>query len=97
MTDGPYAYIRHPMYTAIILAFFGMSACELSAGSWWSEEHVFDSFLGKCIGLLGACAALQIVWVVSRAPARDRMLRGTCGREWDDWARKVPYRCIPYI
>lgn len=81
ITDGPYAYVRHPGYTALILTFFGMSACQLSAGSWWIEARVFDSIIGKGVGLLGVCAAVQLVMVVSRAPAEDRMLHERFGRQ----------------
>lgn len=97
ITDGPYAYVRHPGYTALILTFFGMSACQLSAGSWRIETRVFDSVFGKCIGLLGVCAALQLILVVSRAPAEDRMLHEQFGDQWEEWAKKVPYKCIPGI
>ena len=72
ITDGPYAYVRHPGYTALILTFFGMSGCQLSAGSWWVETRVYDSILGKCVSLLSACAALHLVTVVSRASVEDR-------------------------
>ena len=97
ITDGPYAYVRHPGYTALILTFFGISACQLSAGSWWVETRVFDSIAGKCLSLLGACAALQLVMVISRSSAEDRVLRETFGQQWDDWARKVPYRLFPGV
>ncbi|VDB93378.1 unnamed protein product [Peniophora sp. CBMAI 1063] len=97
ITDGPYAYVRHPGYTALILTFFGISACELSPGSWWIEAHIFDSICGKFMGLLGICAVLQLVMVVSRAPAEDRALREKFGSRWDEWARRVPYRYIPGV
>ncbi|KZV63114.1 hypothetical protein PENSPDRAFT_641323 [Peniophora sp. CONT] len=97
VTDGPYAYVRHPGYTALILTFVGMSACQLSAGSWWIEARVFDSVFGKFIGLLGVCAALQLITVVSRAPAEDRMLHEQFGRQWEEWAISVPYKCFPGI
>ncbi|KZV74690.1 hypothetical protein PENSPDRAFT_647703 [Peniophora sp. CONT] len=95
ITDGPYAHVRHPGYTALILTFVGMSACQLSAGSWWIEARVFETVLGKCIGLLGVCATVQLVMVVSRAPTEDRLLRENFGRQWEQWAVKVPYRCFP--
>jgi protein-S-isoprenylcysteine O-methyltransferase Ste14 len=33
ITDGPYHYVRHPMYTGVIAAFVGLP---LALGSWWA-------------------------------------------------------------
>lgn len=32
ITSGPYAYVRHPIYTGVLLALLGST---LSAGGWW--------------------------------------------------------------
>ncbi len=32
ISTGPYAWIRHPMYTGMLVWFFGAS---LALGSWW--------------------------------------------------------------
>jgi protein-S-isoprenylcysteine O-methyltransferase Ste14 len=34
---GPYAYVRHPMYSAVIVFFFGAA---LELGSWWGVALV---------------------------------------------------------
>jgi protein-S-isoprenylcysteine O-methyltransferase Ste14 len=33
VTSGPYRWVRHPMYSAVII---GMSGIALRSGSWWS-------------------------------------------------------------
>jgi protein-S-isoprenylcysteine O-methyltransferase Ste14 len=38
---GPYAYVRHPMYTAALWLFVGIP---LALGSWWSVALVLPFF-----------------------------------------------------
>lgn len=33
VTDGPYRYVRHPMYAGVIVGFLGLP---LALGSWWA-------------------------------------------------------------
>jgi protein-S-isoprenylcysteine O-methyltransferase Ste14 len=33
----------------------------------------------------------------SRISVEDAMLRARFGQEWEDWARRVPYKLVPYI
>jgi protein-S-isoprenylcysteine O-methyltransferase Ste14 len=33
ITNGPYRYVRHPMYTGVIIGFIGLP---LALGSWWA-------------------------------------------------------------
>jgi protein-S-isoprenylcysteine O-methyltransferase Ste14 len=37
VTHGPYAYVRHPGYSAIILVFFGGALVLFSPGGWVRE------------------------------------------------------------
>ncbi|KZV73629.1 hypothetical protein PENSPDRAFT_674536 [Peniophora sp. CONT] len=97
VTHGPYAYVRHPGYTAIILNIGGLFACELSGGSWWVETHAFDSIVGKGVALLSMVSIVHIVAIVTRAPAEDRMLHEKFGKEWEEWKVQVPYLLFPGI
>lgn len=40
--DGPYAYVRHPLYVGNIMAGFGFA---LAAGQWWWTVPVLIGFL----------------------------------------------------
>lgn len=35
--------------------------------------------------------------LISRMAMEDAALRMTFGREWEDWASRVPYKLIPLI
>lgn len=95
ITTGPYAYVRHPSYTALILTVVGIFMCETSSGSWYMETRAFDSPLGKGIALLAGCCVAILVSVVSRVTKEDKLLSNNFGQEWKEWQQKVPYRLIP--
>ena len=93
ITSGPYAYVRHPSYTGLISLYLGWCLCHLSPGSW----------LRECSGLGDTSHALMTIWLmgnvwllVARTRKEDEMLRKEF-RDWDDWAKRVPYCLIPYI
>ncbi|TFK50602.1 hypothetical protein OE88DRAFT_1736112 [Heliocybe sulcata] len=97
-TSGPYAIVRHPSYTGYIAAFTGVWVCWFGRGSWVRESGVLDSVVGgAAVGAIFA-AGLSLVYLCLTRPVReDRVLRGQFGKEWDEWARRVPYRLFPYI
>ncbi|VDB94043.1 unnamed protein product [Peniophora sp. CBMAI 1063] len=95
ITTGPYAYVRHPSYTALFMTVVGIFICELSGGSWFMEAHVFDTLLGKVIALCAACCIVILVSVVSRSTKEDKLLSESFGKEWTEWEKRVPYRFIP--
>lgn len=97
VTTGPYAYVRHPSYTALIMTVSGILVCESSSGSWYVETRAFDSLLGRGIALLAGCCIAIVLSVASRAPKEDRLLHEKFGKEWKEWEQRVPCRFIPGI
>lgn len=95
ITTGPYAYVRHPSYTALILTVVGIFLCELSGGSWYTETRGFDSPVGKGIALLAGCCVAILVSVVSRVTKEDKLLSDNFGEEWKEWQQRVPCRFVP--
>ncbi|KAJ7254984.1 hypothetical protein B0H12DRAFT_1016636 [Mycena haematopus] len=93
---GPYAVVRHPSYSGALLAGTGAVLCSLAPGAWAVE----------CAGLLGP-RGLAALWVVgfsfagiglrTRMRKEDEMLRGRFGKEWEEWAARVPYRIVPGV
>ncbi|KAF8199022.1 hypothetical protein BJ912DRAFT_1030037 [Pholiota molesta] len=96
---GPYSLVRHPGYTGATLAVLGSLLWAGAPGSWVRES-----------GLLGNIPAtiLFAIWVVRfnivipfilipRIPIEDAQLRKRFGKEWDEWAKKVPYALIPGV
>ncbi|KAJ6467864.1 hypothetical protein C8R45DRAFT_909671 [Mycena sanguinolenta] len=96
ITTGPYAIVRHPSYSGALLAGTGAVLCTLAPGAWAVE----------CAGVLGP-QGLAALWVVgfsiagiglrTRMRKEDEMLKGRFGKEWEEWAARVPYKIVPGV
>lgn len=96
ITTGLYAVVRHPSYSGGVLAGTGIVMCTLAPGSWAVE----------CTGLVGP-RSLAALWVVgfgaagvglrTRMKKEDTMLKERFGKEWEDWATRVPCWIVPGV
>jgi len=98
VTTGPYAIVRHPSYISAVLALDGALFCLTGPGSWIYECIGFPTSLFSNPVVVLCWIASGIVGtrvLYSRVVKEDRMLREKFGKEWDEWAARVPYRLIP--
>ncbi|KIJ61759.1 hypothetical protein HYDPIDRAFT_176901 [Hydnomerulius pinastri MD-312] len=98
VTDGPYAVVRHPSYSAMLMCLAGVFLAQWTNGSWLRVSGVLD-IPGALVVLGGWWVILVsgILGVVARAPEEDRMMKSTFGEEWDGWSARVKYLLIPFI
>lgn len=95
--EGPYAVIRHPSYSAMILTIIG-AFCSNAEGSWVSECGILDSTLGRALAVYWLCVASSVVLsLVLRVPNEDRLLEAEFGDEWTAWSQRVRYKLIPGV
>ncbi|KAI0764981.1 hypothetical protein C8Q74DRAFT_1370862 [Fomes fomentarius] len=81
-TSGPYSLVRHPSYLAVGLVVVGELIAHLGPGSYLKETEAWHrSPLTKA----------------ARACREDEMLRVEFEEQWERWARKTPYKIIPYV
>ncbi|KIL64404.1 hypothetical protein M378DRAFT_585208 [Amanita muscaria Koide BX008] len=91
----PYSVIRHPSYTGLVMTFFGATLWFCTPGSFLHES---TGWVWKIVEILLAFMYFPVcVLIACRIPGEDGLLRKQFGAEWEDWARKVPYKLIPYI
>ena len=94
VTSGPYAYVRHPSYVALLLISLGCALSFTSSGTalcGWVGASNADTLM---LGVL--TPNIYVSWVfLKRAEAEDRVLREEFGKEWEEWARVVKYKFIP--
>lgn len=97
VTEGPYRYVRHPSYTAWSFGSVGVCLMSATRGSWFRESGLLETQWGQ---MVFAFCALYIVYgtvgLTLRVPTEDEMLRREFGEEWEAYARRVPYRLVPY-
>lgn len=98
VTTGPYASVRHPSYTGALVLYAGVLLSQMGPSSVWVQTGMSAGAGGR---VLGALYWLLIVFanavMVARIPKEDAVLRETFRGEWDAWARRTPYRLVPYV
>ncbi|KAL0953473.1 hypothetical protein HGRIS_004705 [Hohenbuehelia grisea] len=97
VTSGPYAYVRHPGYTGIFVVFCGSMMVLFSSTGWITQCAVMETPFGFAfkVWLVSALWALYNFW--KRCWIEDAQLKERFGRQWDMYARDVPYRMIPGV
>ncbi|KAI0772223.1 hypothetical protein BC629DRAFT_746113 [Irpex lacteus] len=98
VTTGPYSVVRHPAYFGNLFMLTGTFLTQIGPGSWFREAGWFDTVWGKVVA---AVWFANIVWVPAtmlvRLHTEDAILRQHYPEEWAAWAKKTPYKIIPYV
>lgn len=97
-TGGPYTYVRHPAYTGWILQCAGLALWNGGVGSWAWESGVLSHPFGQILASsFLAVEAYMCLSMVHRCSQEDMLMGEKFGAEWLAWARRVPYRLLPYL
>lgn len=99
VTEGPYAFVRHPSYLGMTIALLGQVVAQMfSPGTWWIESGMWRTSEGQMFGAIWLAFSAFIAWaLLSRVPKEDLMLKMEFKEEWMNWARKTRYAVIPYV
>ncbi|KAF5323718.1 hypothetical protein D9619_012951 [Psilocybe cf. subviscida] len=100
VTSGPYGIVRHPGYTGLLIANSGWFLWHLSRGSFFMSGLGLErTLLGKAaVGVWGLSTMGGILYAtLGRLKKEDDVIKKEFGKEWEEWARRVPYMLIPGI
>ena len=99
VTSGPYSLVRHPSYTAFLIARAGLFVVQVFPGSYVYESGLLaGGWSMVCIGIWEAWILSIVFEVIAlRVPREDAVLKREFGTEWEAWAKKTPYRLVPYV
>jgi protein-S-isoprenylcysteine O-methyltransferase Ste14 len=98
VTRGPYAFVRHPSYSGVVLGVVGTLLVHFGPGSWWARAGWQSTLAGQVYAMCWcAMEAYVLSSIMARAPTEDAFLKKQFGAEWDAWAARVPYRVIPGV
>ncbi|KAF5314359.1 hypothetical protein D9619_011941 [Psilocybe cf. subviscida] len=98
VTTGPYSFVRHPGYTGGNLVQVGLVFWHGARGSWLRESDVYKSPIAWLVLVLCSISVtLTLKLYAERPELEDALLKKEFGKQWDDWAKNVPYRFLPGI
>ena len=98
VTTGPYNIVRHPAYTGAIFVLVGNVIWYTARGSWLRESMVYQMKLSLLfIAPVMLITLLLFSYILRRMPTEDAMMKREFGKDWDEWAKAVPYRLFPGI
>ena len=99
ITTGPYNVVRHPSYTGILFTFVGEVIWYTARGSWLRESMIYQMKLPWLLiaPVMFAVFFISFVMIPRRMPVEDAILKKEFGKDWDEWAKAVPYRLIPGV
>ncbi|KAI0337127.1 hypothetical protein BDW22DRAFT_1364465 [Trametopsis cervina] len=98
ITTGPYSVVRHPSYTGMIFITAGAILCQFGPGSWMRAAG-WTELSGVKVGLLFWFGYTLTIpgMMIFRTVTEDRVLRESFPVQWDSYAKRTPYRLIPYV
>lgn len=95
VSTGPYAFVRHPSYTGLLMIMWGEVVVPFSTGSWFGcSQHI----MGKIYIVVLTAPVLLVTYLCTmRCRSEDQILREQFGKEWDTWADRTCYRLVPFV
>lgn len=107
ITAFPYSIVRHPGYAGALAAVAGVNITMFGARggfvrdvvlvhAGWDELPRRGLVTATMVGVGMFQAAVSFA-LLSRVPQEDAMMKKEFGKEWHDWARRVPYKLVPGI
>ncbi|KIJ41171.1 hypothetical protein M422DRAFT_146155, partial [Sphaerobolus stellatus SS14] len=96
---GPYGVVRHPAYVGSAFSHLGTAMLFVGPRSypWACGLAASSALVAFTIWLWIICLMYWAYSLLRRAPIEDEGLRTTFGKEWEEYAKKVPYMFIPGI
>ncbi|KAI0706346.1 hypothetical protein C8Q76DRAFT_682705 [Earliella scabrosa] len=94
---GPYAFIRHPGYTGMIVVIAGVQLMHFGQGGYVSECGLAASPVWFLLYLWSILAIFVVVSLSWRTRAEDAALLKHFGPAWEDYYTQVPYALIPFL
>lgn len=95
VTTGPYAHVRHPSYTAVMMSIVGTLLLHFSHGGWNRQCGIMWTIGGLGWLLYIGLAIFVARSLLKRANVEDKMLKDEFGRDWDTYRGNVCYKFFP--
>lgn len=92
---GPYNYVRHPGYTALIGVLIGVNIVSMDRQGWVTQCDMLGTSLRWWIYAFFLNCAFTIPNIFGRGKMEDEWLKDKFKDEWLAYSKKVPHRYVP--
>lgn len=99
VTNGAYAWVRHPSYSGIMLSTIGWCLWHAAPQSWLRQSTFLNTAIGRgllSLYILGGIIPINAI-TLGRMKIEDDLLRKEFGEQWEAWRKKVPYYVVPWV
>ena len=98
ITTGPYAYVRHPAYSGLIMTLAGSIIIQCGTASWLQVHgFVAETVIKAYITTLIVSTLLVSFSATRRGWSEDKVLQARFRDKWSKWAEQTPYRMVPFV
>ncbi|EED82425.1 predicted protein [Postia placenta Mad-698-R] len=97
ITSGPYAYVRHPSYTGVVLMQIGVALIAFEPGGYMVQCRLLRTPIWWLVLMWAVCNTFTLLSLNNRAKVEDDLMRVTFKEEWKRYSQRVPYKFLPFI
>lgn len=97
VTQGPYAYVRHPSYTAILLMILGTQFVCFTQRSLIAQCETTRKPFQLLVYFWWFMSSYTLLGLYKRGYVEDKQLLERFGQVWLDYKTGVPYMYLPFL
>lgn len=97
VTSGPYAYVRHPSYTGVILMLIGEHLMQFGDAGYVPYCGIKHTPFWPVVWSWPLIAIFGGFSLFRRCAVEDKQLVEHFGTVWKEYAAKVRWRLFPYV
>ena len=95
--SGPYAYVRHPGYTGVMLILLGEQLMQFGASGYVPYCGVAHTPFVIFIYIWRSGSLFTVYSLYKRCSVEDRQLLERFGAVWEDYAARVKCKLLPFL
>ncbi|CDO72520.1 hypothetical protein BN946_scf184983.g3 [Trametes cinnabarina] len=97
VSNGPYAYVRHPSYTGVILMLVGEHLMQFGDAGYVPYCGIRHTPFAPIVYSWPFIALFGAISLYRRCAVEDKQLQERFGDGWKEYAARVRWKLFPYV